>query len=475
MPAFKRISGESPLGNPDENIENILAHGGQLKEDHLLKEKVVLENAFVWPDGTEYPKGHALPKGMVLPKGGIVRVSSTPEQGEAAPKEDILFEYKPDEGASFSSEPKVIKEEADETWAFGGDYFKVVPNIAIIGVGGAGCNTVGRISKAGLDCAKIFAVNTAVTDMKRLGTNVTKGLIGANMTKGLGAGGDYEKGRKAAAGDRDNISEMIKNTNLLFLSAGMGGGTGTGAAPVVAEITRNFEDCTTIAVVTFPFEHEGGHRIASARKGITDMRKHADTVVIVDNNRLEKLYGAKTVPDALQKADEIITTAITSIAETISTSQNAVNEINLDYADIRTIMKSNSAKRNVAVMCMGQGRSIEEAVEDTINKPLLDVNYEGATGALIHVIGGPNMKLLDTTEAAKRLTTGLKLDPDANVIWGIRVKEDMPADKIEVTAIFNGIKSPQILGEDYTDWEEIPAHALRISSEELGLRDIIPA
>jgi len=135
-------------------------------------------------------------------------------------------------------------------------------------------------------------------------------------------------------------------------------------------------------------------------------------------------------------------------------------------------MKGNGARRNVAVMCLGQGRSIEEAVENTITKPLLDVDYEGATGALIHVIGGPNMKLADTTDIGKQLTTGLKLSPDANVIWGIRVKEDM-GENIEVITIFNGIKSPQILGDEYTDWEELPQSALQISDAELGLQSII--
>ncbi|ODS36228.1 hypothetical protein BEH94_05225 [Candidatus Altiarchaeales archaeon WOR_SM1_SCG] len=475
MPDNSRISGEIPYGAPDENLEYIFKNGGQLKKTHVLQQRVVLQHSLAWPDGTEFPKGFALPAGMMLPKGSIIKVSPPEKEEPEVLKEDVVFEHVPERKDVYAraSGSRFKKQEAcDDSWVFGGDYFTAVPNIGIIGVGGAGNNTVARIAATGIDCANIYAINTAVGDMKRLGGNVKKGLIGANMTKGLGAGGDYEKGRKAATGDRDKITNMLQDTNLLFLSAGMGGGTGTGAAPVVAEATNSFDDCTTIAVVTFPFDHEGGHRARSARKGIADMRKHADTVVIVDNNRLDKLYGTRTVGDALQKADDIITTAITSIAETISTPQNAINEISLDYADIRTIMKGNGARRNVAVMCLGQGRSIEEAVENTITKPLLDVDYEGATGALIHVIGGPNMKLADTTDIGKQLTTGLKLSPDANVIWGIRVKEDM-GENIEVITIFNGIKSPQILGDEYTDWEELPQSALQISDAELGLQSII--
>jgi len=474
MPDNSRISGETPFGNPEDNLEYVLAHGGQLKEDYSVKQKKVLQNAFIWPDGTEYQKGHVLPAGMVLPRGSIVKVSSVPKNEIEVPEEKVVFTHKPEKKAGQQNLGAAKEElvENDDSWAFGGNYYKVAPNIGIIGCGGAGGNTVSRIDSTGITCAKLYAINTAVSDMKRLSKNVKKGLIGANMTKGLGAGGDYEKGRKAAGADRDNIEGMLRGTNLLFISAGMGGGTGTGAAPVVAEISKSFEDCTTIAVVTFPFPHEGGFRISSAKKGIAEMRKHADTVVIVDNGRLEKLYGTRSVGDALQKADDIITTAITSIAETVSAPKQSINEISLDYADIRTIMKGRGRGKNVAVMCLGEGRSIEEAVENTITKPLLDVNYEGATSALIHVIGGPNMKLTDTTEIGRKLTTGLKLDSQANIIWGIRVKEDM-GDKIEVITIFNGVQCKQILGDDYCDFEDLPQAALQISDNELGLHSII--
>ncbi len=463
MPDNSRINGEFPSGTPNENLEYILANGGLLTEEHLLKERIVLQNDFIWPDGTEYPKGFTLPAGMVIPAGSIVKKSI-----QSPPAEEKAVEV--------SGQEKCLKDEGestcDDSWEFGQSHYKVVPNISIIGVGGAGGNTIARIAETKIQCANLFAINTAVTDMMRLGKNVKKGLIGASMTKGLGAGGDLEKGKKAASGDRVKIEEMLKGTNLLFISAGMGGGTGTGAAPVVAEISKGFEDCTTIAVVTFPFDHEGGYRKESARKGIAELRKYVDTVVIVDNSRLEKLYGTRTVGDALKQADDIITTAITSIAETVAAPQNSVNEISLDYADIRTIMKGGGKGKNVAVMCLGHGRNIKDAVENTISKPLLDVSYEGATSALIHIIGGPDMKLADTTEIGRRLTNGLKLNPNAQIIWGIRVKEDM-GERIDVITIFNGVKCPQILGDEYSDWEELPESAMQMSDRELGIQSIM--
>ncbi len=344
-----------------------------------------------------------------------------------------------------------IGEVFDDSLIFGGSYYKFLPNIGIIGVGGAGSNMVSRIGETRIDCANLYAINTAVKDMRKIGKNVKKGLIGANITRGLSACGDYEIGREAALRGRDNISQMIQNTNLLFILAGMGGGTGTGAAPVVAEIAKGFEECTTVAVVTFPFEYEGAQRIASAKKGIYELRKHVDTVVIFDNNRLAAIYKPGSLNEALKKADEIITTEITKlitgISETISTQQTSVNEIALDYSDIRTIMKVGGKKKNVAVMCLGNGESIEEAIENTIKTSPVDVDYEGATGVLIHVIGGLNMKLVDTAELSRQLTDSLKLDPQANIIWGIRVKEDL-VDNIEVITIFNGVKCSQITGNE---------------------------
>ncbi|MBI2557773.1 cell division protein FtsZ [Candidatus Woesearchaeota archaeon] len=328
-------------------------------------------------------------------------------------------------------------------------------NIKVIGVGGAGNNMVGWLYKKGIKGAEIIACNT---DKQHLGIIDAdrKFLIGKGVTRGLGCGGFPEKGAEAAKESMNELKDSVKGADMTFVCAGMGGGTGTGAAPVVAHLSKD-TGSIVIGTVTMPFKIERA-RVDKAEFGLQQLRQVSDTVIVIDNNRLVQIAGNLPIQQAFAVANELVATMIKGIVETIAIP----SLVNLDYADVKAIMQNGG----VAVIGVGSSDTnnrVEEAVRGALANPLLEVDYRGATGALIHVVGGPDMTLDDINRAGELVTESL--DQDANVIWGARVAEDMKG-RITIMTIITGVKSPWVLGKvDYSK----PTQAAIAVSHELGI------
>ncbi|MBI2176535.1 cell division protein FtsZ [Candidatus Woesearchaeota archaeon] len=309
-------------------------------------------------------------------------------------------------------------------------------NIKVIGAGGAGNNMVSWLYKKGIKGAEIIACNT---DKQHLDftTADKKFLIGRDLTRGLGCGGYPEKGAEAAKETIQEIKEALKGADMVFVCAGMGGGTGTGSAPVVAKVAKE-NDAIVIGTVTMPFKIERA-RIDKAEFGLQQLRQVSDTVIVIDNNRLVQIAGNLPIEQAFAVANELIATMIKGIVETIAVP----SLVNLDFADVKAIM-SNGGVAAIGVGSSDTNNRVEEAVQGALSNPLLDISYKGATGALIHVSGGPDMTLDEINRIGELVTESL--DEDANVIWGARVAESMKG-KITVMTIITGVKSPWILGK----------------------------
>jgi len=307
--------------------------------------------------------------------------------------------------------------------------------ILVVGVGGGGCNTITRMTRMGIKSAETVAINTDMTHLKI--TEAQKRLlIGQNITRGLGAGGFPEVAQKCAEANRDKLREMVGRSELVFITAGMGGGTGTGAAPVIAEIAKQ-EGAIVVGMVTFPFSLERA-RTEKARWGLEALRKACDTVVVIDNNRLVQYVPNLPMNEAFNVADSVVAQAVKGITDTIMFP----SLINIDFADVRSIMGNGG----VAMISVGEGKGtnkIEQAVETTLSHPLLDVSYEGAKGALVHIAGGPNLTLGEATKIGEGVTEAF--DKNANVIWGARILPEL-GDKVTVTSIMTGVTSTQLLG-----------------------------
>ncbi len=308
--------------------------------------------------------------------------------------------------------------------------------IMVVGCGGGGCNTVNRLTELGVQGAGTIAANT---DAKHLAvTKATKRiLLGRELTRGMGAGGFPEVGKKAAEESKNDIREALQGCDLLFLTCGLGGGTGTGAAPVVAYLAKEM-GAIVIAAVTLPFKIEGA-RINKAEEGLAKLREVCDTVIVIENQKLVELAGNKPLREAFGIADGLIATMIKGITETISQP----SLVNLDYADVRTIMRAGG----VATIGVGESDSqnrAREAITKALSHPLLDVDYSGATGALIQVIGGDDMKLEEISTIGEAVSQ--HMDPDALVMWGARILPEF-SGKIQVITIITGVKSPYILGK----------------------------
>jgi cell division protein FtsZ len=308
------------------------------------------------------------------------------------------------------------------------------PKIVVIGVGGAGCNSISRIVDMGVTGAQLVSVNTDKQQLAMLNDDLIKILIGKSVTRGLGAGGYPDVGAKSAEVSRSALEEVLRGVDMLFLTAGMGGGTGTGAAPVIAEIAKQ-QGAIVISIVTYPFKMERA-RLLKAEEGLDKLRVHSDTVVVIDNNRLVELVPNLPIQDAFKVADEVIARTVSGITETITQP----SLINLDYADVRSIMST----KGLSVIAVGESKGVDrvqEVVNDTMKNALLDVDIAGASGALIHITGGSELSLGEANAIGEMLTE--HIDPKATVIWGSRVDPTFE-NKIEVIAIFTGVKSPFI-------------------------------
>ncbi|MAG91379.1 cell division protein FtsZ [Candidatus Woesearchaeota archaeon] len=328
-------------------------------------------------------------------------------------------------------------------------------NIKVLGAGGAGNNMVGWLYKKGIKGAEIIACNTDKQHLTIIDAD-RKFLIGKGVTRGLGCGGFPEKGAEAAKESLPELKESLKGADMVFVCAGMGGGTGTGSAPIVAHLAQD-TGAIVIGTVTMPFKIERA-RVDKAEFGLQQLRQVTDTVIVIDNNRLVQIAGNLPIQHAFAVANELIATMIKGIVETIAVP----SLVNLDYADVKAIMQ------NGGVAAIGVGSSdtnskVEEAVKGALANPLLEVDYAGATGALIHIVGGPDMTLEDINKAGEMVTESL--DQDANVIWGARVQDDMKG-RITVMTIVTGVKSPWILGK--VDYSKPSPEAVAVS-EELGI------
>ncbi len=328
-------------------------------------------------------------------------------------------------------------------------------NIKVVGCGGGGSNAVNWLYKKGIQGAEIAALNTDKQHLDLMEAD-KKILIGRNLTRGLGCGGFPDKGREAAKESLQELKEFTKDADMVFVCAGLGGGTGTGAAPVVAQLAKE-EGAIVIGTVTMPFDIERA-RVDKAEFGLQQLREVSDTVIVIDNNRLVQIAGNLPIEQAFAVANELISTMIKGIVEIIAVP----SLVNLDYADVKAIMSDGG----VSVIGIGESDSehrVEEAVRRALTNPLLDVSYEGATGALIHVSGGNDLTLDEVSKVGELVTEAL--DPDANVIWGARVTEDMKG-KLRIMTIITGVNSPYILGK--SNKKQSAARATRMS-EELGI------
>ena len=321
--------------------------------------------------------------------------------------------------------------------------------ISVFGVGGGGNNTINRINRLGVQGAHLYAANSDRQHLNLLGDGITKLLIGKSVTRGLGCGGYPEVGAKCAETDRDSISKLLEGTHLVFLTAGMGGGTGTGAAPVIAQIAKE-QGAIVVAMVTYPFALERA-RLHKADEGIQKLRENCDSVIILDNNRLVQLVPNLPMNQAFLVADEILAKAIGGLVFTLTQP----SMVNIDFADVRSIM----GHGDLGMIAVGSGKGnnkVEDACRGVMENRLLDVDFSGAKGAIIHVAGGADLTLGDTIRAGETITD--QMDPGANVKWGARVMHNYDG-KMEITAIITGVKSPQILGRAYIQSDKKAAKA----------------
>src|SRR3984885_5405798 len=302
--------------------------------------------------------------------------------------------------------------------------------IKVIGCGGSGGNAVNTMINFGLEGVEFIVVNT---DAQALNTNAapTKLNIGGNITKGLGAGADPERGRKAALEDVQRIKELISGADMVFVTAGMGGGTGTGAAPVIAQLARE-EGALTVGVVTKPFLFEGRQRARRAELGLAQLAEHVDTLITIPNQKL-LLLGDEDLSfiDAFRKADEVLFQAVKGISDLIT--QNGI--VNVDFADVKTVMSNMGRSLMGTGIAKGASRA-RMAAEMAVASPLLDeISVHGATGVLINIVGGPDMRMREIEEAATLVQE--QAHEDANIIFGATVDETM-GEAIKVTVIATG-------------------------------------
>ncbi len=327
--------------------------------------------------------------------------------------------------------------------------------IKVVGCGGAGNNTINRITEVGVVGSETIAINTDAQDLLYT-TADKKILIGKDLTKGMGAGSVPKVGEEAARESEHEIKQAIAGADMVFITCGLGGGTGTGSAPVVAEVAKKM-GALTVGVVTLPFQMEGHRRYENAIVGLDKMEKNVDTLIVIPNDKLLELAPELPLHTAFKVADEILTNSVKGIAELVTKA----GLVNLDFADIRAVMSNGG----VALIGVGESdteRRAIEAVDKALNNPLLDADVSGANGALINVAGGPDMTLAEAKQVVEAISE--KLDEDAKIIWGAQITEDLEGT-IRVMLIVTGVKSSQIIGRGKTS----PGEAKKEIESELGI------
>jgi len=321
------------------------------------------------------------------------------------------------------------KEQAEREAIMSKAYMDGLPPIKVVGVGGGGCNAVNRMIAEQVPGVQFVAVNTDAQALQNSPAEL-KIRIGDKLTKGLGVGGDPSRGLRAAEESRDELLEAIRGAEMVFVTAGMGGGTGTGASPIVAEVARD-AGALTIGVVTKPFTFEGTKRRGQAEDGIARLQEKVDTLIVIPNDRLLQTCDERaTVEEAFRTADEILLQGIQGISEIITVP----GEINLDFADVRKIM----SEAGPALMAIGRGSGAsraEDAARMAIASPLLDVSITGARGVLFNITGGKNLGLQELNAAAQIIADAV--DPDAEIIFGTAIDPRL-GDEVKITVIATG-------------------------------------
>jgi cell division protein FtsZ len=339
--------------------------------------------------------------------------------------------------------------------------------IKVVGVGGGGSNAVNRMVDAGLSGVEFIAVNTDAQALLMCDADV-KMPIGSDVTRGLGAGADPSVGHAAAEESRDELKEALKGADMVFVTAGEGGGTGTGAAPIVARLAQEL-GALTVGVVTKPFSFEGRRRAEVALRGVDELRDHVDTLIVIENDRLLQVVEKRTsIVDAFTMADDVLRQGVQGITDLITIP----GLVNLDFADVRTIMsEAGSALMGIGI-AGGENRATE-AARAAVSSPLLESSIEGATGILLNVTGGPNIGLFEVNEAAQVVTSAS--DQNANVIFGAVIDESL-GDEVRVTVIATGFgparlrrrrraEEPAAEGEEAP--REVPAERFEVTEDVL--------
>ncbi|NMA44285.1 MAG: cell division protein FtsZ [Candidatus Diapherotrites archaeon] len=311
--------------------------------------------------------------------------------------------------------------------------------IMVVGCGGGGCNTIERMAEVGIKGAVTFAVNTDAQDL--LSTRADKKLlIGKKLTRGLGAGSDPQIGESAARESIEELQEALRGMDLVFVTCGMGGGTGTGSAPVVAEVAKR-QKSLTVAVVTLPFTVEGRKRIENAMMGLERLSENSDTIIVIPNDKILEIAPDLPINAAFKVADEVLTNAVKGITEMVTKP----GLINLDFSDLKTILSRGGA----AMIGLGESSRTEsaesralEAVENALTSPLLDVDISNANRALVNVCGGTDMTLREAEMIVETVST--KIHSSSHIIWGAMVDEDMPKNNIQAMVVIAGGKFPYL-------------------------------
>ena len=330
--------------------------------------------------------------------------------------------------------------------------------IKVIGSGGGGNNTINRITEVGIAGAETVAVNTDAQDLLYCNAD-SKILLGREVTGGLGAGSVPKIGEEAARESEHEVKAKIQGADMVFITCGLGGGTGTGSSPVIAEVAKKM-GILTVAIVTMPFQMEGQRRYENAVLGLEQLESQVDTLIVIPNDKLLELAPDLPLQTAFKIADEILTNAVKGIAELVTRS----GLVNLDFADIKTVM----GKGGVALIGVGESDTDSRAVDSVmkaINNPLLDVDISGANGALINVSGGPDMTLEEARKVVETISE--KISKEARLIWGAQISEDL-ANTIRVMLIVTGVSSPQIFGPK----EKMAAKMNKEIEQELGIEFI---
>ncbi len=306
--------------------------------------------------------------------------------------------------------------------------------IKVVGVGGAGNNTVSRMSSVGIMGAEIIAVNTDAQDLLYTDAD-QKVLIGKELTRGLGAGADPNIGEEAAKENRDEIKEALQGADMVFVTCGLGGGTGTGAAPVVAEVAKKI-GALVVGVVTLPFTMEGRHRMENARYGLEKLEQNVDTIIVVPNDKLLEVVPDVSLTQAFKVSDEILANAVKGITELVTKP----GLVNLDFADVKAVMTGGG----MAMIGLGESDTDSralEAVQKALNNPLLDVEIDGASGALVNIVGGTDVSVKECQQIVEGVSS--KLSQDSKIIWGAQINKEM-GDMVRAMIVVTGVKAPNI-------------------------------